>query len=224
MTLRSESKTVGSDGRGRGPERVSAVARKSGSRDGHDDAAANATDARLFAEAKHDRAALAALYDRHSETVFGLARAILRDHEQASDLTQEIFVDLVTDDRFDPDRGALIAYMIARTRSRALDRVRSRGRHARLLDENAELVPVPTESARPDDRLLGTERQHRVHEALGTLSKREREVVEYSYFHGMTQPEIAERLEAPLGSVKSWARRGLLSLRKCLSDLESSDG
>jgi RNA polymerase sigma-70 factor (ECF subfamily) len=105
------------------------------------------------------------------------------------------------------------------TRSRAIDRVRSRGRHFRLLQRWHETTPADAASVTPLHELAVKECSERVRAALGHLSEKEREVLELAYFGGLTQSEIAARLRAPLGSVKSWARRGLLAMKERLKDL-----
>jgi RNA polymerase sigma-70 factor (ECF subfamily) len=177
-----------------------------------------ARDRTLLDALSSDARAFATLYDRHSSLVYGVALAVLRDGGEAEDLTQEIFVGLYDDDTYDPTRGPLEAYLIARTRSRAIDRLRRGGRHLRLLkqwhaSETPARAPTPHQTA--SARQLG----ERVRAALGELSAREREVLELSYYRDMTQTEIADLLDAPLGSVKSWARRGLSRLQDILKDL-----
>jgi RNA polymerase sigma-70 factor, ECF subfamily len=176
------------------------------------------SDLELLDALADDPDALAALYDRHASLVYGLAMSVLRDSTEAEDLTQEVFLGL-TDHTFDPERGTLAAYLVSLTRSRAIDRVRRGGRHLRLLRQWHESEPAPESIATPHQALADAQVSHRVRTALADLSGRERVVIELSYYRGMTQAEIADHLGAPLGSVKSWARRGLLSLRDNLQDL-----
>ena len=166
-----------------------------------------------------DGAALGVLYDRHAGLVFGTALAILQKRDEAEDLTQEVFVALSVDRAFDPARGQLRSFLVALTRSRAIDRVRARGRHLRLLKRWHNIGPAPPSPQTPLQHCSTKECAERVRAALGDLSDREREVLELAYFRGLTQAEIAERLDTPLGTVKSWARRGLSSLKANLQDL-----
>ena len=176
-------------------------------------------DATLLAQLEHDPDALGILYDRHASLVYGLAMSILRDPNDAEDLVSEVFVSLTGAHGYDPERGSLGAYLTSLTRSRAIDRVRMGGRRLRLLREFHEATP-PTPSA-PDPGALaeGSQIGERVRSALAQLSERERSVIELSYYRGMTQAEIATHLDAPLGSVKSWVRRGLQQLQRGLKDL-----
>jgi RNA polymerase sigma-70 factor, ECF subfamily len=182
------------------------------------DAASGPTDLELLDALAHDPDALADLYDRHAGLVYGLAMSVLRDTTEAEDLTQEVFLGL-TNHTFDPERGTLAAYLISLTRSRAIDRLRRGGRHLRLLRQWHESEPAPDTVETPHQAIADAQVTHRVRAALADLTGREREVIELSYYRGMTQAEIADHLGAPLGSVKSWARRGLLSLRDNLQDL-----
>ncbi len=166
-----------------------------------------------------DPRAFATLYDRHASVVHGLALAVLRDASEAEDLTQEVFVSLYDHESYDPARGPFAAYLISVTRSRAIDRLRRGGRHLRLLRQWHESGITSAEMPTPHQTTAARQLAERVRRALRELSEREREVIELSYYRDMTQVEIAEHLGAPLGSVKSWARRALLRLQGNLKDL-----
>ena len=178
------------------------------------------TDADLL-EALHagDRTALGVLYDRHAALVYGSALAILRSPEEAQDLTQEVFLTLCSEHLYDPGRGPFCGYLLSMTRSRGIDRLRRRGRHLRLLERWYKAAPPEVSPATPLQHVSTRECTERVQSALAQLSEREREVLELVYYKGLTQAEIAAQLGAPLGTVKSWARRGLLGLRDSLHDL-----
>lgn len=183
-----------------------------------DDPAADASDAALVAALADDPSALAALYDRHAALVYGLALKILASTTDAEDLTQEVFVTLRQASTFDPARGSLAAYLITLTRSRAIDRLRARGRSRRLLEQwNVEPTHAPAAPS-PLDALALRERTERVRAALTTLPDSQRIVLELAYFRGLSQTEIATQLDTPLGTVKTWARKGLLSLRTLLGE------
>jgi RNA polymerase sigma-70 factor (ECF subfamily) len=189
-------------------------------RTGHDEVASpDPSDEVLLRALGADRSALGPLYDRYGGVVYGLARAILQSQEEAEDLTQEIFVTLCQGTTYDATRGSLGAFLTTLTRSRAIDRVRSRGRHVRLLHaswRNAPALELPLPAV---DRLALRECSERVRGAVAELPENERRVLEMAYYQGLTQAEIAATLEAPLGTVKSWCRRGLLGLRAALADL-----
>lgn len=164
-------------------------------------------------------AALGPIYDRHASLVYGLARSILRDPDEAEDLAQEVFLDLARKGGFDARRGSLASYLATMTRSRALDRLRSRRRRSELLFEFAGSVPQASADPSPLDRLADDEIARRTREALAGLPERHRRVIEMAYFEGLSQSEIAAALDAPLGTVKTWVRMGLRALRDPLNDL-----
>ncbi len=166
-----------------------------------------------------DRAALGPLYDRYGGLVYGLARAILQSQDEAEDLTQEVFVMLCQGTTYDVRRGSLGAFLTTLTRSRAIDRLRSRGRRLRILRASWRSAPPIDLPAAPVDRIATRECSARVRRAVAELPANERRVLEMVYYQGLTQAEIAATLDAPLGTVKSWCRRGLLGLRAALADL-----
>ena len=177
------------------------------------------TDADLFVLLQNGQTdILAVLYDRHAALVYGIALQVLGNTAEAEDLTQDIFLKLTRECSYDPKRGTLRTYLIIFTRSRALDRLRSRTRNQRLrsrsLDENDKLS-----SESPIDNASQLERSREVREALQQLSTKEQEVLRMAYYQGLSQSEIAEQLNIALGTVKSRSRRGLLKLRQTLINL-----
>lgn len=177
------------------------------------------SDEELLRALAADRAALGPLYDRYGGLVYGLARAILRSQEEAEDLTQEVFVMLCDGTTYDAARGSLGAFLTTLTRSRALDRLRSGGRRLRLLRDSWRSAPLPERPMAAVDRIAMRECTERVRGALAELPDKERRALEMAYYEGLTQVEIAQTLETPLGTVKTWCRRGLLGLRAALADL-----
>lgn len=165
-----------------------------------------------------DPDAMGPLYDRYAKLVYGLCYAILRSTTEAEDLTQEVFVSLCEAHTYDPERGNVAAYLTTVARTRAIDRVRRRTRRVRLLRDNWQATPI-TPADTPHDRVSTEQYADRVRSALSELSENERRVLEMAYFQGLSQAEIAEDLDTPLGTVKSWCRRGLLHLKRSLGDL-----
>ncbi len=164
--------------------------------------------------------ALGRLYDRYAGQVYGLAMAILTSPQEAEDLTQEVFLALCIRCDYDPARGSFGAFLITLTRSRAIDKLRRRGRIARLLERfgvGAHGAPEPAFD--PLARMSLAQCSAQVREALAALPAEQREVLELAYYQDLSQTEIARRLGTPLGTVKSWARRGLLRLREHLAAL-----
>jgi RNA polymerase sigma-70 factor, ECF subfamily len=164
-------------------------------------------------------AALGPLYDRYSGLVFGLAKTILTSSEEAEDLTHEIFIGLQRRCTFDPTRGALSTYLVTLTRSRALDRLRSRRRRLGALEKLQLQEAEPQARFAPLELLSLEECAQRVREGLSALPEPQRRVLELAYYRDLSQTEIALELNTPLGTVKTWTRKALLTLRDTLRDL-----
>jgi len=177
------------------------------------------TDEELIARLAEDPSALGPLYDRHGRLVYGLALAILRNSDEAQDLTQEVFLSLCGSELYDPGRGTVGAFLTTLVRSRGIDRLRRRTRRTRLLRAQWEAAPPAVPPPLPQDRVALAECAGRVRAALGDLPETERRALEMAYYQGLTQAEIADDLGVPLGTVKSWCRRGLISLKRTLGDL-----
>ena len=165
-----------------------------------------------------DLTALGVLYDRYASLVYGIALKGLRQATEAEDLTQEVFLILLRTRSYDHRRGALASYLTTLTRSRAIDRLRSQSAQQKYLTrwQHSELQ---TDPVTPMNQITQQERRTLVRQALNRLKDRQREVLELSYYEGQSQRDIAQRLGVPLGTVKSWARRGLLQLREQLNDV-----
>ncbi len=161
--------------------------------------------------------ALTWLYRRYVRLVYSLAIRILDNSQEAEDLTQEIFVTFWQKKAFDPSRGRLSTYLSLLTRSRALDRKRSQGSYQALLERYQTNAPTVSRSV-PFDRLALSERQDVTRTALAQLPDTQRQVLEMSYYEGLSQAAIAQALDLPLGTVKTRSRQGLLKLRRLLGD------
>ena len=168
-----------------------------------------------------DAQALGQIYDRYNGLVYSLALRILGDRQEAEDLTQEIFLKLYRQDKYDPKRGSLASYLSTLTRSRAIDRVRSRSNRQQILHRWRQDMFRPDPKL-PTEQLLLKSRREQVRFALTQLSDIQRQVLELAYYEGLSQSEIAKRLEKPLGSVKSWSRKGLLKLRNLLGEVSDN--
>jgi RNA polymerase sigma-70 factor, ECF subfamily len=183
-------------------------------------AGADRADRELLDSLAHDPSALEVLYDRYAGLVYGLALAALRSPDDAQDLTQEIFLSLYRlADGYDPARGALAGFLATMTRTRAIDRLRARTRKVRLLRHFEHREPPAAQSVSALERISIAECSARVRVALAQLPDDQRRVLEMAYYRGLSQAEIAADLDASLGTVKSWARRGLIALRHALGDL-----
>ncbi len=169
----------------------------------------------LVKVANGDRAALRAIYVRQSTRLFGVAMAILRDRTAAADVLQDAFLKLWQRARqFDAARGNAEAWIAAIVRYAALDVARTRGRETPSDDPNLGDTAIDPDAL---DALLASESGKRLRDCLGRLEPKNRQGIILAFVHGLSHPEVAARLDQPLGTVKSWIRRGLLSLRECLA-------
>ena len=161
-----------------------------------------------------EEAALAELYDAASAWVHGLALRILRDAAAAEDVTLDAFHQAWHQaGRYDPLRGSAHSWLLTIARNRAIDRLRSREASQRReapLDERARQTMDP----RPDPQTLAmlADRGARVRRALSELSPEQREVIEKAFFEGLSHGQIAQRLNQPLGTVKTRIRLGIRRL------------
>ena len=167
--------------------------------------------------AGRDARALASLCDLAGGAVYGVCRRILRDPADAEEAAGDVFLQVWQKaDRFDPERGEALTWLLTLARSRAIDRLRSRAaaqRHETELDERHE---APSVEPGPEARSSLSQRATLVRNALGELPREQREVLELAYFEGLTHAEIAERLAQPLGTAKSRIRLALQRMRRAL--------
>jgi RNA polymerase sigma-70 factor (ECF subfamily) len=164
-----------------------------------------------------DPAALEELYDRHGGLLYSVILRIVGRPADAEEVLQEAWLQVWRSaDRYDAGRGAVVAWLLTVARSRAIDRVRSAVSRNRM-EERVEADPPVSGDGPPEDVERGQVRE-RVRAALEVLAPQQRQVLELAYFSGLSQTEIAARLGAPLGTVKSWARQGLSKLREQLPE------
>ena len=166
-----------------------------------------------------DRAAMAELYDRHSDLVFSLACRIVRQPADAEDVVQDVFTQAWRQAaRYDAERASAAAWLLNITRTRAIDRLRAARTRQQISGGDERLESTPTVGATQEDQVIGGERAERVRAALSVLGEAQRTAIDLAYFAGLTHGEIAARLSEPLGTVKTRIRSGLLKLREALMD------
>jgi RNA polymerase sigma-70 factor, ECF subfamily len=177
------------------------------------------TDTEVFHALKTgNSSALGILYDRYGGIVYRLALKILADPPASEDLTQEVFLALWQKKNYDPQRGSINSFLMTMTRSRAIDRIRSQGAKQRSAERWGQNLEASPGAPSPLELASISERAQRVREAMQNLPERQRQVLEMAYYSGMSQSEIAQTLNTPLGTVKTQARQGLIKLKKLLKD------
>lgn len=171
---------------------------------------------RLVAEvAAGDRTAFEALYRATSARLFGICLRVLSDRAEAEDVLQDAFVTIWhRAAQFDPDRAGAIAWLSTIARNRAIDRLRARPPMSRAPLEAIEDMADP--GTTPERNAESITDRSRLERCLEQLDDRRRNLIRTAFYDGATYDELAARIGAPLGSVKSWIRRGLMQLRTCL--------
>ena len=172
-------------------------------------------EALLSLVATSDEDALAELYDRFGGIAYGLALRILRDEALAQDAVQEAFLSVWrTADRFLAERARANTWILTIVHRRAVDLVR---REDRRRGEPLDAAPEPAaRETVEEEATLGFQRRV-VQEALRRLPPEQREALELGYYGGLTQSQLAERLDQPLGTIKSRMFTGLARLRELLA-------
>jgi len=169
------------------------------------------SDAAIVARmARGDRSALGALYERHAPRLLGLSLRILGDRSEAEDLVHDVFLEAwkhAAD--YSAERGTVSSWLGLRTRSRAIDRRRAapRSRAADLTDA------LLRELSDPEADPARTAFHGKLRRAFDGISREEQQVILLGYFEGLSSSEIAERVNLPLGTVKSRTRNALGKLR-----------
>jgi RNA polymerase sigma-70 factor, ECF subfamily len=179
--------------------------------------AAAADDARIVRRmAERETSALAELYDRHARAVYSLSTRILSDPDEAQDVVQEVFAQAWAQAaRYDAGRAPVLTWLLVIARTRSIDRLRARRGRPQPASDPAQIEthdPVRGQEA----EVIAAEQAGRLRTALGTLADAQRTAIELAYFEGMSQSEIAARLQQPLGTIKTRIRSGLQRLRAAM--------
>jgi RNA polymerase sigma-70 factor (ECF subfamily) len=167
--------------------------------------------------ARGDRDAFARFYDLHVALVHTLALRILHERGEAEEVVQDVFVQVWRQAaNYSANRGTPEAWLVTMTRSRGIDKLRSRRRRDEMVrpGDNPERLPEPGVLESTTGR---AEARATLGEALADLPAAQRQVLELAYFDGLTQSEIAARLREPLGTVKTRVRSALERLRGALA-------
>jgi RNA polymerase sigma-70 factor, ECF subfamily len=162
-----------------------------------------------------DQEAFAQVYDATSARVFGLIVRVLRDRDQAAEVSQEVYLEAWRQaGGFDPQRGSVPGWLLTLAHRKAVDRVRSvtrsQGRDQRYADQE------PMEAPPSSEQVVAQDEQRRVRQALTALPDAQREALTLAYFDGCTHQQVSARLGIPLGTVKTRIRDGMHRLRRQL--------
>ena len=168
---------------------------------------------------KGDAQAFAQCYEQSSSVLFTLALRILNNHDEASELLQDVYIEAWRKaGSFDPKRGSPMAWLITLTRSRAIDRLRGSASRGRNLTDSIEETSDDLRSALPDpfDTHALEELRMLVMEAFNDLPVPQQEAIELAFYGGLTHAEIAAKLDKPIGTVKTRIKLGMNKLRYAL--------
>jgi RNA polymerase sigma-70 factor, ECF subfamily len=167
-----------------------------------------------------DQLALHALFERAHRLVFTLTMRITNNAEAAEELTLDVFHDVWRNaSKYEPSVGTVLGWILNQARSRAIDRLRFEGRQKRLHPHSDDWRQwtAPRES---DDAIALRQQAERMCKALTSLTPEEQAAIETAYFSELTHCEVAERLNQPLGTIKTRIRSGLAKLREALGSEE----
>jgi RNA polymerase sigma-70 factor (ECF subfamily) len=166
-----------------------------------------------------DPGAIADLYDRYRRTALGLALKIVRDAEEAEDVVHDAFTTIVERaHQYQPDRGSVAAWLLTTVRNLSLDRTRRRVRRAIIseLELRPETLVKHGPGTDPEEQLSLERQRSAVRSAMGGLPEAQRNTLLVAFFEGLSYPEMAERDNIPLGTIKSRAARAIHALRSSL--------
>lgn len=164
---------------------------------------------------RRDSAAMSELYDRFSRVVYSVIFRIVRNASVAEELAQESFLRVWNRaGAMDSSKGRLSPWILTIARNRAIDYLRSSAGQQQATTFELESSERLTLFVHTEDRMLDQEQARRIRAAFQKLNANQRQVLELAYFEGLSQTEMAERLGQPLGTIKTWVRTALITLRE----------
>jgi RNA polymerase sigma-70 factor (ECF subfamily) len=169
----------------------------------------------LGAVARGDETAFERLYDATRAKIYGVLLRILRRPALAEEVMMETYLKIwKTADGFDPTVASPTTWMVAIARNRAIDIVRKRGDLS--IEEEADLPEAPSEAPQPLARREMTEELKRLLSCLGRLDPEKQRIVLLAYYSGWSRDQLAQKLDIPVNTMKTWLRRSLLEIRECM--------
>lgn len=175
-----------------------------------------------------DADALAQLYDSYNRLLFGMILSIVKTRTEAEDVLQEVFIKIWQKaDTFKEGRGNVFSWLVTLARNRAIDRIRSKGYKTQLkasanIDEPN--VRLEGDNYDPLETTIFSDRAKIVKNALQEIPEKESRVLKVAYYRGLTQSEISDNLDIPLGTVKTRMRQGMIKLKDILESHILADG
>lgn len=167
-----------------------------------------------------DADALKQLYSLYNRLLFGMIISIVKKREEAEDVLQEVFVNIWEKAHtFKEGRGNVYSWLVTLTRNKAIDRIRSKGYKTQQKASVSVHEPAFTlegDMFDPLETTIHSDRAQLVKRALGEIPESQSEVLKIAYYRGMTQSEISDHLEIPLGTVKTRTRQGMINLKDIL--------
>lgn len=174
-----------------------------------------------------DADALEELYELYHRLLFGMVLSIVKKREEAEDMLQEIFVKIWNKaESFDPERGNAYSWIVTLARNQAIDRIRSKGyksQEKQSVSIHQPLFSLEGDKHDPMETTIFSDRAELVKKALGQIPEAQSEVIKIAYYRGMTQREIADYLDIPLGTVKTRTRQGMMKLKNILGEFISTN-
>jgi RNA polymerase sigma-70 factor (ECF subfamily) len=163
-----------------------------------------------------NRAAFAQLYQATANRLFGICLRVLAQRSEAEDALQDVYTSVWRKaSQFDPAKASATAWLAMIARNKSIDRLRSMPfQQARASLDLAQNIEDP--AASPAQAVQTATDRAQLEHCLERLEPKRQSLIRSAFFDGLTYEELAAKIEAPLGSIKSWIRRGLLQLRECL--------
>jgi RNA polymerase sigma-70 factor (ECF subfamily) len=173
--------------------------------------------AALIATGEEDRSAFKIVYRMTSAKLFGICIRICGERQAAEDVLHEVYLTIwKRAGSFQPGRASPISWLATIARNRAIDWRRANATRRTEPVEWAE--GIADESMAADEAMIAGESDRQLHLCMDSLDIQQRNAIRTAFFHGLTYAELARRSEVPLGTMKSWVRRGLARLKECLGD------
>ncbi|MDI1301838.1 MAG: sigma-70 family RNA polymerase sigma factor [bacterium] len=174
----------------------------------------------VYRTALGDQRAFEQLYRQTSSRLYGVALILLRRRDLAEEVLQEAYIKIWhAAGSYQPERGTVSTWLSTIVRRSAIDRLRRNRNDALVQQEPEDRDVVDEDTPGPLQQLLADADGMRLSRCLEHLDERQRESLRLAFFQGLTHSELAARLEAPLGTVKAWIRRGLDKLKGCLHEI-----